>query len=481
MKQITNRLYTAHRRRHLLANNFRHLGSALLLCAAGLVGCTNELPSTDGIDSDGKLEVSFATPSISDIPASALSATRAGLTQNTTVRVVAYKSGSGNPAQANYVSDQAYYINNSGKLEACTVDADGMNPVAASDEALKLLAGTYDFYAITPALPLNSDKTTVNVPHGVDYATSVTANNTISTSALTLNELARKCAQVQLIVKAEDENTVISAISVIGEGLTLTGLSSPPQNVKVGSDLTTNPDVAMLNIPASSFRNSDATHLTSNIILLPVSRANITISYTMSCTMFGTTTQKNITGVLNNVTFEKGNSYTLTASLSQNAEATFKISAWSESSQNVTAGAYPYALGKCVISKDMFGSTTGTMHANWTETPRHYDSDESNCLPARLEIADTESLVTITEVLNNINAGCTSPWRLPTNKEMQTIWALKDKFTGFTTPLFVDKSYWTSTSVSGGGGSRAFFLHYQIGDPLSTESGSYYVRCVQDI
>ena len=70
---------------------------------------------------------------------------------------------------------------------------------------LLLRAGTYDFYALTPALAVanpdndgGSPACTVSVGHGVDYATSLTAGRAVDESnpSVPLNDLVRRCTRL---------------------------------------------------------------------------------------------------------------------------------------------------------------------------------------------------------------------------------------------------------------------------------------------
>ena len=104
-------------------------------------------------------------------------------------------------------------INGSGVLE----------PVSS----LLLRTGTYDFYALTPDLAVaNVDhegdgaKCAVAVEHGMDYATSLTAGQTVSEASPTvvLNDLGRHCTKLifELMPKAGN----IRSVDIASAGLT---------------------------------------------------------------------------------------------------------------------------------------------------------------------------------------------------------------------------------------------------------------------
>ncbi len=148
--------------------------------------------------------VTFEPPVFSENSAVSDVKTRAALENNVTVRIVAYKSGAASPLRENYVRDVSYVVRN-GTLQPCTVKDDGSFNTLDENTKMELLSGKYDFYAYTPAFPLNEDKITVNVQRS-DYATSVTAAQDISgdNNTLNLNKLSRKCAKITLKLEAPD-------------------------------------------------------------------------------------------------------------------------------------------------------------------------------------------------------------------------------------------------------------------------------------
>ncbi|MDE5815491.1 MAG: hypothetical protein K2H42_04290, partial [Alistipes sp.] len=90
-------------------------------------------------------------------------------------------------------------------IKPCTVAADGTGTL---DEAgrLRLAAGTYDFYAITPALPLRSDNRSVEVGHGIDYASAPTLAVEVerqpsgTAQTVELDVLERRCSKLNFTI-----------------------------------------------------------------------------------------------------------------------------------------------------------------------------------------------------------------------------------------------------------------------------------------
>ena len=123
-------------------------------------------------------------------------ATRAAspLADGATLRILAFWRVGESPdlSTDKYMGEGTYRaVNGNGTLEAVNV--------------LLLRAGTYDFYALTPALAVanpdndgGSPACTVSVGHGVDYATSLTAGQTVSEAspAVVLDDLGRHCAKL---------------------------------------------------------------------------------------------------------------------------------------------------------------------------------------------------------------------------------------------------------------------------------------------
>ncbi len=88
------------------------------------------------------------------------------LSAGSTVRVAAYKrrasGATADIAQDTYVSEAAYEVQEDGSLKPCAVDSEGKVTSSAGD-AMRLSAGAYDFYALTPALPFADDHRSVSV------------------------------------------------------------------------------------------------------------------------------------------------------------------------------------------------------------------------------------------------------------------------------------------------------------------------------
>ena len=491
--------------------------SGLLLCMAALLaGCSKDPAGEPGSPQGGVVTVSFAAPAIgqetgAQIASAASQAqngqspgTRAALAENTTVRVVAFTAATGNPAQANYVAEQTYYMSG-GKLVPCTVDDNGSFVAVAPDAKMELERGSYDFYAITPALPLGSDKATVSVPHKVDYAASATKGVTVDASkTYTLTQLDRKCVRVTFVIKKSANFTELTALSVTpsGAGLSMPNLPAA-QSVKMGADIPAAAGSETLTVPASAFTNTDATTATAATVLLPRSAADILLTCDLTyTTATGSSRQTSFSSTAKNLALEKGKHYTFTltiypfdVSFTVKAEFETTISDWTD----VPAPAYPYVSeGRYIVSRDALGSSDQPLHPNWTAAtmPLHNKVSADNALSSEFEVAAEDCSSTNapgvtqsgnTYIWDNALPACAAytqagtsagQWRLPTIKELETIYAKKDGLTGVGS--FASNGYWSAT-VGGHNGSA---WHVNFYDGHTYGGGNGYpnnVRCVRDI
>lgn len=193
----------------------------LILTSAMLVlfGCSE----SDGVQgtgsNDDKVAVSFVLPGIRAevAPAVPVASSRAAgdvvtepFDEGVTVRVAAFRRAGTTAALASdtFVDDGTYMAvkeDDEIVLKPCTVAADGTGTL---DEAgrLRLAAGTYDFYAITPALPLRSDNRSVEVGHGIDYASAPTLAVEVerqpsgTAQTVELDVLERRCSKLSFSI-----------------------------------------------------------------------------------------------------------------------------------------------------------------------------------------------------------------------------------------------------------------------------------------
>ena len=492
--------------------------SGLLLCMAALLaGCSKDPAGEPGSPQGGVVTVSFAAPAIgqetgAQIASAASQAqngqspgTRAALAENTTVRVVAFTAATGNPAQANYVAEQTYYMSG-GKLVPCTVDDNGSFVAVAPDAKMELERGSYDFYAITPALPLGSDKATVSVPHKVDYAASATKGVTVDASkTYTLTQLDRKCVRVTFVIKKSANFTELTALSVTpsGAGLSMPNLPAA-QSVKMGADIPAAAGSETLTLPASAVTNTDATTATAATVLLPLAAADILLTCDLTyTTATGSSRQTSFSSTAKNLALEKGKHYTFTLTLLA-SDVSFAVKAESETTisdwTDVPAPAYPcVSEGRYIVSRDALGYSGEPLHPNWTAAtmPLHNEVSADNALSSEFEVAaedcnstnasgvtpDSDNRYSWSNALSACGkytqAGTTvGQWRLPTIKELETIYAKKDGLTGVGS--FSSGYYWSATE--GSSSNTAWYVNFYTGHTnYNDKRDNSYVRCVRDV
>lgn len=203
----------------------------IFLSVFGLLACT-EADDLTFRDADGVV-VSFTTPGMTtgDVNTRAVS-TYVPLDENTTVRILVYRrtGATADMATDTYIGENTYAANAFGALVACAVDSDGKINPDGTVKDLRLIQGNYDFYAITPALPVTKEASNnarkVSVNHGADYATSLTQQGVITTTsgAITLDVLDRKCSKLEFVFDRKSTN--VSKIEI--EEVVLTSMSDAP-------------------------------------------------------------------------------------------------------------------------------------------------------------------------------------------------------------------------------------------------------------
>lgn len=262
------------------------------------------------------------------------------LTGGTTVRIAAFYKSDGNP-QAENLCKEATYCLLDGKLVPCLVDENGAFTEFGGQE-MELLPYVYDFYAVSPALPLGADKCTVNVPHGVDFATSVTANQTISgekVQTLALTTLGRKCAKVTLAVKRADDFESLTVLSV--SKLTVGGLQPAASNVAIDGDVPAAVGSDSYVLPAEAFTASGATTASATTFLLPTSgTGRITFDYELDCTIDGESFTSILNGSIGALKLDAGKRYTVTLTVKKQG-GTVILTGWDSNDQPTDAGGWP--------------------------------------------------------------------------------------------------------------------------------------------
>ena len=424
------------------------------------------------------------------------------LGENVTVRIVAFKAGEQkNPATENFVAQQVYAVSG-GSLTPGTVDADGK--FTASDALrMELLPGRYDFYAITPALPLHDDLTTVDVPNGVDYAVSATLGVTVETDdytkafSLKLKELDRKCVRIILKVKPTDRSDFITGLSLTpdGGGARFSGISDTVRNACIdGADNLQAPVDGSYTIPSAAFTATDATTVAASAVLLPLTSDRMKLECDLDYTLSGDAAPRQTTLSADvPLTLTQGQSCLLTLSVQQaQGSAYLSVTDWTVSELRLDelgqmTEAYPYVLeGKYVVSADLWGPSTGSFHDNWTgdNIPSHtVDDPDKNTVSRKFEVA--RSYVAGVFNAQDAKAKCASylengsGWRLPTFAEQRV---MLFKVRADLTAVAAIKTGWHSscTMTAAKDGIWCITGYNEGGTGTRTFAEENFVRCVRD-
>lgn len=239
-----------------------------LFALCGACGCSETDREAPG--DAGGTELRFRMQGVSvELPAvaapAAAEASRADaspaaekLAAGTTVRIVACarRTDGAAPdfAQDTYVSEATYVVQADGSLKACTVDAAGTSTGTDGASAMRLRAGTYDLYALTPALPL-ADRRTVSVAHGTDYAGSVTPACAVAVQAagapqtVTLAMLERRCSRLVFSITRKAANVQKAVINSVQ----LARIAASPASAIVGAALPTGAHTGSYTFPDGTF------------------------------------------------------------------------------------------------------------------------------------------------------------------------------------------------------------------------------------
>lgn len=250
----------------LLAGGKRLGGRLMLLLACLLLAACTEM---DGLTERNEATVNFSLSSDAVVPAGSPTRVAVDMEAGTTVRVLAYRrpdgAGSAVLSNANYAGEATYKVTSGSTLALCGVklDANGTPSVdsGATPQPLQLIAGTYDFYAVTPALAVvhSGADPTLDIRHRTDYAVSVTAKTiSPSNSTVGLTTLDRRCTLLTFNTDRTTDATSVTAISV--GVVTLSNMEVEPIAAvsTKALDIAANANTATLTLPAGTFTTPDA-------------------------------------------------------------------------------------------------------------------------------------------------------------------------------------------------------------------------------
>lgn len=237
--------------------------------------------------------------------------TRALLADDVTLRILAFRRLSITPdlSMDEYMGTGVYKAN-------------GGDGTLTTVTPLLLRAGTYDFYALTPDQDvIYPDNTgdgltcTVSVGHGMDYATSLTTQKTVSEAMPTvvLDELCRHCTKLGFALMPQNDN--IRSIEIISAGLT--NMTGAPLRGQLCEELPVGAAGRTTPLEVTDFMAPDATRpleLFASAIVLP--RKPDAFDYRMKVKFNGSMQETELSARLPaDLTLQPGYSYTFTVKL----------------------------------------------------------------------------------------------------------------------------------------------------------------------
>ena len=228
-----------------------------LLAGSLLAGCTAG-PVEEIVPEESRpVAISFGKPDLG-VPELL---TRAGeevtplptlLPEGTTVRIGAYFTGYvGEKLQEASFSTTApsfeatYVVGADGTLSPCCVDGNGKK-IDGEAKGLTVRGGVYDFYAVSPARPLQEGNDgyykITGIPHKEDVMTSFVRGVAVTKDSrqVTLGTFSRKCVQVVFNVAPSPENA-LPFDKLYGTGLVIKKISSSAADLIAGSDTGISP------------------------------------------------------------------------------------------------------------------------------------------------------------------------------------------------------------------------------------------------
>lgn len=289
-------------------------------------GCTKDSPGPD--PSGERIAVHFAPVWIADQAVRSKAGQAAKLPQGSTVRIAAYlRNPSGSPADLTAgppVGQASYAVtDDQGSLTPCTVLADGSIEHISAEEGLKLYRGTYDFYVLSPALPLDAaDGYKATVPNGTDFAAAVKRNVAITgpqNNTVILPVMARKCSKINIAIRREEGYTTLTNLTV--NSVTLPGRPSSGTYSPGAEDIVTGTAVSDYT-PTLSFTGTLADVLLSDgkcYVLPQIAGKGLDMAFDLDMTIGGINSTKNLKGSIPDRELLPGKSYTVTLTLARSS------------------------------------------------------------------------------------------------------------------------------------------------------------------
>ena len=310
------------------------------------------------------------------------------LAPGSTVRVLAYTRRAAGAAadieRDTYVAEATYRVKDDYSLEPCVVD--GMTGVAtgtAGASPMRLRTGTYDFYALTPALSLTGHKE-ASVAHGTDYACSLTAacavatRQDVSTQTVVLATLERKCSRLAFSITRKAENVAKAVINSVE----LSGIARSPAAALLCENLPTGTNDGGYEFPQGTFvQGAEPYQYSGTDEVLPKSDAAFDLQ--MSVTFNEADRATDLQATVPAMAFDTGKRYNFDLSLQGGfIVLTLQVTPWNvDPVWDTSVGEPPYAsvvVGSWEIrewSGEIGGNFVPVLDpGSWSENPQ-WDSE----------------------------------------------------------------------------------------------------------
>lgn len=311
--------------------------SLLLLCSGmGISSCSADGDRQE--PAEGTI-VSFTLPGI-DSEVTKNATTRANLESGTSVTVLVYRTGA--QSSSNFVGGQKYTVQRDGSLMASNGD-------------IRLIGGTYDFYAFTPDVEFSmaGSQPAVTVPQQKDFAVSLTTFIPVPrwTSAegpsvkrtVALDMLVRKCAKVNFAIDvAEDVSPTITDTKITEVRLT----NMPFSIITTGVDLPAGSGTTDVVLPSTLFTTGaeNPRKASGGTVLLPKTAGAFNLSMKAQFNSVTTVTTQFPANSLN-MAFEGGKEYTFTVRLTKDKLGNTAAGLWVTVSKWNTTGSQDVNIG----------------------------------------------------------------------------------------------------------------------------------------
>lgn len=301
--------------------------SSLLL---GMAGCTGGLVEGQEEAEERFIELRFGRPGLEIAPVTRSGGETSPLPSGSTVRIAAYRRTADLPSvdlsTAVPAYQATYLIDEVGNLLPCAVDTEGKQTIGASED-MTVLAGVYDFYAVSPARPLtkvDGKQQITGIPHQEDVMTSFVRGVAVSQASrqVSLQAFQRKCAQVVFEV-TPTKNNIVPISTLCGTRLELTGISSAGASLIVGENeaitSTGGDETDKGKLIATDFvtlpEPNDLGLNRTRAILLPKNSNSFQVAVTVSRNGVAVTLKATIA---QNIVFEAGKQYVFTLEVENN-------------------------------------------------------------------------------------------------------------------------------------------------------------------